>query len=83
MALTVTGHAIMRYQERVANVTEQAAIAALSTRAVQIASAIGAPYVKLDPVHRIAVANNHVITVLPHDTNIGRFMEIRASRAKS
>lgn len=79
--LTVSHHAIQRYQERVANVTEEQARAALSTRAIQIAAKFGARFVRLGTGHRVAISDSVVVTVLPiehfkkqvHRHGLGRF----------
>ena len=63
--LTVSHHAIQRYQERVANVPEDQARAALSTRAIQIAARVGARFVRLGTGHRVAIDDRVVVTVLP------------------
>ena len=63
--LTISHHAIQRYQERVANVPEDQARAALSTRAIQIAAKFGARFVRLGTGHRVAISDSVVVTVLP------------------
>ena len=63
--LTVSHHAIQRYQERVANVPEDQARAALSTRAIQIAAKFGVRFVRLGTGHRVAISDSVVVTVLP------------------
>ena len=65
MTVTVTRHAIDRYQERVANVAEDRAIAALTCPAVQVADTFGASVVRLGTGQRILLRNHAVITVLP------------------
>ena len=54
MTLHVTGHAIARYQERVANVSTETARAALSTPAIEAAAMFGARSVRLGTGHRVA-----------------------------
>lgn len=71
-ALHITEHAIERYQERVANVSEADARIALSSPAVTTAADFGAPYVKLGTGQRIVIEGGRVITVLPSDMTIGR-----------
>lgn len=61
----VTRHAIERYQERVANVSDDDAREALSTRALQVAAQFGARFVRLATGHRVLVENGCAITVLP------------------
>lgn len=63
--LFISPHAIHRYQERVANISDEAAHDALDTKAVRLAAQIGAPYVKLGTGHRIVVEDWVVVTVLP------------------
>lgn len=68
--LVVTGHAIMRYQQRVANLPETLVIAALTTPAIQRAASFGAEYVRLGTGHRLVIRQGRVITVKPgHDLN--------------
>lgn len=66
--LHVTTHAIERYQERVSNVPDADARAALSCPAVLKAAEIGAPFVKLGTGQRIVLDGQRVVTVLPSDT---------------
>lgn len=81
MTLRVSSHAIERYQERIANVSDDEARAALSTRAIQLAASFGARFVRLATGHRVAIADNTVTTVLPpmhhkrqvHRVGLGRF----------
>lgn len=61
----VSRHAIERFQERVRNVPDEDAIAALSCHAVQIAADFGAPAVKLGTGHHVMLHGHWVITVLP------------------
>lgn len=71
ITLTVTDHAVLRYQERVACITDDAARAALSSKAVRHAASIGAPFVKLCTGQRILLRGHTVITVLPIGQHIG------------
>ena len=79
--LRVSSHAIERYQERIANVSDDEARAALSSRAIQLAASFGARFVRLATGHRVAIADNTVTTVLPpmhhkrqvHRVGLGRF----------
>ena len=61
----VTAHAIQRYRERVADVTEDAARTVLSGPVFQIAVQIGAGIVRLGTGHRAVIDDGCVITVLP------------------
>lgn len=63
----VTSHAISRFRERVAPVSYDEAVAALSSPAVEKAAAFGAPFVKLGTGQRIVLVGDHVVTVLPRD----------------
>lgn len=75
MTLHVSYHAIQRYQERIANVTDDEARAVLSTPAIQAAAKFGAMFVRLGTGHRIAIQNMTVVTVLPPESykrQIGR-----------
>ncbi len=79
--LRVSSHAIERYQERIANVPEAEARAALSTKAIQLAASFGARFVRLATGHRVAIVDNTVTTVLPpmhhkrqvHRVGLGRY----------
>lgn len=62
----VTGHAIMRYQERISpRSTEDEVRARLSGKVFQMAALFGAGVVKLGSGHRVVIRNNTVVTVLP------------------
>ncbi len=61
----VTGHAIARYQERVANLPDDEVVALLSSPVIETAIAFGAPIVRLGTRHRIVIKNGAVVTVLP------------------
>lgn len=71
MALHITSHAISRYRERVAPVSYDDALAALTCAAVELAAEIGAPFVKLGTGQRIVLVENRVVTVLPCGTWAG------------
>ena len=60
----VTFHAVQRYQERVENVTEDAARARLSCPAIVTAAKFGAPIVRLGSGHRVVIKDGSVVTVL-------------------
>jgi len=61
----VTTHAIERYQERVRNVPEEEARAALDSPVINAAASFGAPFVRLPGGQRAVVVDGNVITVLP------------------
>lgn len=63
--LYVTDHAIQRYCERVAEVSANAAICALSNPVIRKAAAFGARYVILSGGQRVVLQNGRVVTVLP------------------
>jgi hypothetical protein len=65
VTLHVSRHAVERYQERVADVTDDEAIAALSTPAIKAAAAFGAQFVRLGNGLRITINDGVVVTVLP------------------
>lgn len=69
MTIHVTGHAIARYQERVANLPDEQVIATLTGPAFEAAAAFGAPYVKLANAAHVVIANGSVVTVLPSETH--------------
>lgn len=64
----VTAHAIERYQERVANLSDDIVTTILSAPVIQRAADFGAPYVRLVTGNRIVIQNHTVVTVLPKDT---------------
>lgn len=66
-ALRVTAHAIERYQERVANLSDEAVIEAILSPAVVKAATFGAPFVRLATGQRIVIEDSVVVTVLPSD----------------
>lgn len=63
---TVTMHAALRYQERVANVSLSAAFDALTGPAFIICNAMGGGAVILPTGHRAVCRDGSVVTVLPH-----------------
>lgn len=65
MTFRVSQHAIERYQQRVADVSEAEAEAALSTPAIKAAAAFGAEFVRLGTGHRVTLQNGVVVTVQP------------------
>lgn len=81
MTVLITQHAVQRYQERVANVPEDQARAAMSSRTVDLADAIGAPFVRLGGGQRLVLEDHKVVTVLPRDTWTGT-LDRRRVRAR-
>lgn len=72
----VTYHAVSRYRSRVAPVSYEDALAALSSPTIQRAADFGAPFVRLGTGQRVVIANGVVVTVLPaeaHSRTLGRF----------
>lgn len=65
MTVHVTRHAIERYRERVADVSDERAVEALTSRAIELADDFGAPVVRLGGGQRVVLKNHSVITVLP------------------
>lgn len=64
MGIHVTKHAIERFQQRVAAVDHDAAIAALTSPAIQTAVEFGARHVILGGGQRVVIAQGSVVTVL-------------------
>lgn len=64
-ALTISMHAIERYQERVANVPAEEVVARLNSPAIRLAASFGARFVRLGTGHRVAIVNHTVTTILP------------------
>lgn len=64
-AVRVTQHAIERFQERVANVSDDDARAFLSAPLVAKAVAFGVRYIRLGTGQRIVIENQTIVTVLP------------------
>ena len=67
--LRVSGHAISRYRKRVAPVTYDQALAALSSERIRQAVAIGASSVILPSGHRAVLANGTVVTIIGRHRN--------------
>ena len=65
MAIHVTKHAIERFQERVAHVTDEEARIAMTAPIIELAATFGECFVRLPGGQRIAVKDNAVVTVLP------------------
>jgi len=62
--LTVTRHAMDRYRERVADLTDREIFTVLSGPTFELAAEIGAPFVKLPSGHRALIRDSTVITIL-------------------
>lgn len=69
----VSQHAIDRYRERVADVTEEAARQALSSVTIAAAIAFGAHFVRLGTGQRVVIEGDRIITVLPAGTGLRQF----------
>lgn len=69
--ITVTDHAVRRYQERVADVSDDEARSAMTSPAVICAADFGAPFVRLGTGQRIVIHGHAIITVLPADKWLG------------
>lgn len=70
--MIISAHAVQRYQERVANVSDEQARAALNSPAVNLAANFGAPFVRIATGQRIVIENHVVVTVLPSDMKTGK-----------
>lgn len=82
MTLHVTAHAIIRFQQRVSNVSEDIARQALSSTIIQRAAEFGAHYVRLGTGQRVVIDQGKVITVLPADHRPGSMSMERSERFK-
>jgi hypothetical protein len=69
----VSRHAVMRYQERVANVSAAEVRAALTGSVFQLAVEQNIPFVKLGTGQHVVVRDGCIITVLPKDKYLGSF----------
>lgn len=67
----ITAHAIQRYQERVANVSDDEARRRIDTVALRSAVQFGAPYVRLATGQRLVIQHGAVVTVLPSEHGRG------------
>ncbi len=63
--IRVTNHAVIRFQERVSNVSKPEVLAALDTPAMALAQRIGACSVILATGHRAIIQDHVVVTILP------------------
>lgn len=68
----VTAHAIERYQERVANVSDDEARQALSSPTIILAAKFGAAFVRLGTGQRVVIVDGAVITVRPVEDGRGQ-----------
>lgn len=68
--VTVSRHAMDRYRERVADLSDSEIFARLSGRTFEIAVELGAPMVKLPTGHHAVLRDCTVVTVLPSDCSI-------------
>lgn len=68
--VVVSRHAIDRYRERVADLTDHEIFAALTTPAFELAVRLGAPMVKLPSGHHAVLRDDTVVTVLPPDASV-------------
>lgn len=86
----VSGHAIERYQERIANLPDDEVRAALSSPAIEAAARFGASFVRLASGHRVALIDGVVTTILPAEHfrrqvlryGIGRFGQGHIARKR-
>ena len=69
--LLISVHAVERYRQRVANLPEPQARAAIDCPAARLAAQIGAPFVKLPSGHCLVIRHHTVITVLPAEVWTG------------
>jgi hypothetical protein len=77
----ITAHAIARYRERVADLSDEAIRAILSSPAIQAAAVFGAKYVRLGTGQRVVISEGAIVTILPSEhyrrmvgrTGLGRY----------
>ena len=67
----ITGHAVQRYRERVADIPLSRIAEALDCPAIRSAISFGAPYVRLPGGQRVALDGARVVTILPAGTPAG------------
>lgn len=77
--LTITGHAIERFQERVYPCTDNEARLALSTDRIRAAIAFGARIIRLGGGQRLIIRDDTIITVTPAERQSGNWLD-RATR---
>lgn len=63
--IRVTNHAVIRFQERIANVPKADVLAALDTPAMALAEKLGACAVILSGGYRAIIQDHAVVTILP------------------
>jgi len=63
--IRVTNHAVIRFQERIANVPKPDVLAALDTPAMALAEKMGACAVILASGHGAVIQDHAVVTILP------------------
>lgn len=68
--VTVSRHAMDRYRERVADVSDREIYEALTTPTFELAVELGAPMVKLATGHHAVLRQDTVVTVLPSDVSV-------------
>jgi hypothetical protein len=89
--LAVSKHAVMRYQQRVADLPAEIVRAILSTPAIVCAANFGAQFVRLSSGHRIVIEEHVVVTILPPDhfrkqvlrVGLGRFGSTRKAHRRT
>lgn len=71
--MLITHHARQRFRERVADLTDEAIDAALSSPTIIRAMQFGAPYVRLGTGQHVVIDGDVIVTVLPKDHRLGTF----------
>jgi hypothetical protein len=66
----VSKHAIDRYRERVADLSDREIIRALTCPTIKLAVSLGAPAVKLPAGQHVMISGSTIITVLPKDVTV-------------
>lgn len=67
MTVCLTHHALARYRERVADLSDGGIRAAVDTPALQCAIDFGAPYLRLPGGQRLVLDGATILTVLPKE----------------
>ena len=75
--LIVTRHAMDRYRECVADVSDSEIHRRLSVRVFEIAAEFGAPFVRLGGGQRAVIRDGAVVTVIPSEYAPGRLDPLR------
>lgn len=65
--IPITLHALLRFRQRVADLTDEQIRTTLDVRAVHVALAIGAPFVRLPTGQRLRIRRGIIVTVLPKE----------------